>query len=112
MKLGATEGRLPAPSIARASTAPPLTTPSNPAAPPGPPAPPGGRPPDEGPSAFSRVLHGLAANIERGEDVAERASKGGQVSSDPASLIALQADMYRYVEAVDLASKLVDRATG
>jgi hypothetical protein len=102
MKLGLTEGSLPAP----------LTTPSTPAGPPGPPASPAGRSPDEGPSAFSRVLNGLATNIERGEGVAERASKGGQVASDPASLIALQADMYRYVEAVDLASKLVDRATG
>ncbi|HEU4404918.1 MAG TPA: hypothetical protein VFS43_06460 [Polyangiaceae bacterium] len=100
MKLGITEGRLPTP------------TPQTPAGPPGPPSPPPARSPDEGPSAFSRVLNGLAANLERGEAVAERAAKGGQVASDPASLIALQADMYRYVEAVDLASKLVDRATG
>jgi hypothetical protein len=99
MKLETSEGRL-SPAV------------SSPPCPPGPATPPQARASDEGPSAFSRVLNGLATNIERGEGVAERAAKGGQVSSDPASLIALQADMYRYVEAVDLASKLVDRATG
>lgn len=99
MKVGITEGNLPSPALAGA--------PPGPAGPP-----PQPRSPDEGPSEFSRVLNGLSANIARGEGVAERASKGGQVASDPASLIALQADMYKYVEAVDLASKLVDRATG
>jgi hypothetical protein len=98
MKVGPTEGLPPPSTLADA--------------PAGPPAPPTARSPDEGPSPFSRVLHGLATNIEKGEGVAERAAKGGPVASDPASLIALQADMYKYVEAVDLASKLVDRATG
>lgn len=98
MKLGPVEGRPSTPTLTNS--------------PPAPAGPPAARSPDEGPSPFSRVLHGLAANIEKGEGVAERAAKGGAVAGDPASLIALQADMYKYVEAVDLASKLVDRATG
>jgi hypothetical protein len=32
-------------------------------------------------------------------------------SLDPADLIALQAGVYRYSETVDLASRLIDRAT-
>jgi hypothetical protein len=37
-------------------------------------------------------------------------ARGGE-SISPAGLIALQAGVYRYSEAVDLASRLVDRAT-
>lgn len=131
MKLGTTAGRpSPTPSLealnassspssassssSSASSAAPATSASfasrvAPGAATGP-APDARRP--EGPSAFARVLRGLASNIERGEGVAERVAKGQEVASDPASLLALQAGMYRYVEAVDLASKLVDRATG
>lgn len=63
------------------------------------------------PGSFSRLLNRLGSEIDRGESVVRGASKGTSVSSDPNQLIALQAGIYRYVEAVDLASKLVDRAT-
>jgi hypothetical protein len=66
---------------------------------------------DGEPSAFSRVLKRLEGEIDRGEAVVDKASRGGSASADPAALLALQAGVYRYVEAVDLATKLIDRAT-
>jgi len=65
----------------------------------------------EGPSAFSRLVRDLGAELDRGETTVRRALHGSS-SSDPAALLALQAGIYRYVEAVDLAAKLVDRASG
>jgi hypothetical protein len=66
----------------------------------------------EGPSAFGKLLRGLGHELDRGEAIAERAihgcSSGGM---SPEALIALQAGIYRYSEAVDLVTKLVDRAT-
>jgi len=62
---------------------------------------------------FARVLEGMGREIQRGEALvgqALAAARGGH-SFAPAELIALQAGVYRYGEAVDLASKLVDRAT-
>ncbi len=79
---------------------------------------PGGSPPGaptaEGPSAFARLLHGLGAEVERGESLA-RATEGAarrSVELAPVDLIALEASVYRYSEAVDLAARLVDRSTG
>jgi hypothetical protein len=63
------------------------------------------------PTAFERVLRGLGATIERGERIVAGAS-GGYAKLDAAELIALQAGIYRYSEAVDLVAKLVDRGTG
>ena len=60
-------------------------------------------------SSFSRALRGLAREIDVGER--QMASASQLRSYDTASLIALQAGIYRYTEAVDLASKIVDRAT-
>lgn len=40
-----------------------------------------------------------------------RAIEGGGKDLGPAELLALQAGVYRYSEAVDLSAKLVDRAT-
>jgi hypothetical protein len=59
------------------------------------------------------VLHGLAREVDRGEAVVQRtlqgrAANGGELGSG--ELLALQAGVYRYSEAVDLASRLVDRA--
>jgi hypothetical protein len=67
----------------------------------------------EGPSAFGKVLRGLGRELDRGEAIAERAIHGGGAGSgmSPEALIALQAGIYRYSEAVDLVTKLVDRAT-
>ena len=58
---------------------------------------------------FSQALRGVAREIDAGERQAAGASQ--LRSYDTASLIALQAGIYRYTEAVDLASKIVERAT-
>jgi hypothetical protein len=67
----------------------------------------------EGPSAFGKLLRGLGHELDRGEAIAERAIHGGGAGSgmSPEALIALQAGIYRYSEAVDLVTKLVDRGT-
>jgi len=58
---------------------------------------------------FARALRGLAREIDVGE---ARAAQASQLRSyDTGTLIALQVGIYRYTEAVDLASKIVDRAT-
>lgn len=67
----------------------------------------------EGPSAFASVLQGLGQEVRRGETLvrtAVSATRGGH-DIGPAELIALQAGVYRYGEVVDLASRLIDRAT-
>ncbi len=63
-----------------------------------------------GESAFARVLHGLGQEVDRGENVVRKAIAGGGKDLGPAELLALQAGVYRYSEAVDLSAKLVDRA--
>jgi hypothetical protein len=81
-------------------------TPSNTPTAPAPPSNP------EQPSAFGRLVRGLGAEVQRGETLVHHAiasASGGDL--DPAQLIALQAGVYRYAEAVDLASRLVDHAT-
>jgi len=69
-------------------------------------------PKPEGPS-FGQVLKAIGDETRRGEALVERAVHAGAGGRDlaPAELIALQAGVYRWVEVVDLASKLVDRAT-
>lgn len=61
----------------------------------------------EGP--FAHAVRGLGRQIDAGEAQAEAASH--LHSYDTGTLIALQVGIYRYTEAVDLASKIVDRAT-
>jgi hypothetical protein len=61
--------------------------------------------------AFGGVLAALGRRVDQGERLIQRASKGNLGTLDAAALIAVQAGIYRYVEAVDLASKLVDRAS-
>jgi hypothetical protein len=51
----------------------------------------------------------LGKSIDRGEVLMNRALSG-TAPLDAGQLIALQAGIYRYSEAVDLAAKLVDRA--
>jgi hypothetical protein len=63
-----------------------------------------------GPS-FADALHGVGAAVDRGEALIARASHGNLGGLDSAQLIALQAGIYRYSEAVDLVAKLVDRAS-
>lgn len=65
----------------------------------------------EGPSPFERLLRGLGTEIDRGERAVRSATRGGGADLAPSELLALQAGVYRYSEAVDLAAKLVDRGT-
>jgi hypothetical protein len=84
------------------TTLPALESPSQP------PPPSGGEPAPEG--SFERALRGLGARIDAGERLVGQALHGSS-SLDAGELIALQAGIYRYAEAVDLAAKLVDRAS-
>ena len=62
-------------------------------------------------SRFKQALSALGGEIDRGEKTVKRALNGAQMGGLGAGdLIALQAGIYRYSEAVDLAGKLVDRA--
>jgi hypothetical protein len=63
-----------------------------------------------GPS-FSAALAGIGGAVDRGEALMARAAHGNMGGLDSAQLIALQAGIYRYSEAVDLVAKLVDRAS-
>lgn len=67
------------------------------------------RPPEE-PSPFARILAGLGREVDRGEGLVDKAVRGGKELGN-LELLALQAGVYRYSEAVDLTAKLVDRAT-
>jgi hypothetical protein len=59
---------------------------------------------------FADVFQNLAARVDQGEGLVSRALRGGGGAGlEPGQWIALQAGIYRYVEAVDLAGKLVDR---
>lgn len=64
--------------------------------------------PNEPAKPFSEVLQSLAERVDAGErlmTLAERPHRG----LDATRLIALQAGIYRYTEAIELSSKLVDR---
>lgn len=62
---------------------------------------------------FARVLRGLGRELDAGERATHAAMTSARSGRDFTSieLIALQSQIYRYSEAVDLATKLVDRAT-
>jgi hypothetical protein len=60
-------------------------------------------------ASFRKALDALGGEIDRGEALVRRAiGSGGRLGA--AELIALQAGIYRYSEAIDLTAKLVDRA--
>ena len=61
--------------------------------------------------SFAQALQSVGDVVDRGEGLISRASRGGLGGLDSAQLIALQAGIYRYSEAVDLVAKLVDRAS-
>jgi hypothetical protein len=67
-----------------------------------------------GSSPFAEVLRGLGRAIDGGEKTVRAAIESGWRGSDlgPTQLLALQASVYRYSEAIDLTSRLVDRAVG
>jgi hypothetical protein len=96
----------------RISIAPlPATTPLSPTAPAAPNAPTRatGVPPAE---SFGAVLRALGTETARGERLVDRAVRAGAAGTELSNgdVIALQAGIYRYVEVVDLTSKIVDRA--
>jgi hypothetical protein len=70
--------------------------------------------PVEEASPFARILRGLGREVDRGETLVRRAVQGanGGAQLGTGDLLALQAGVYRYSEAVDLSAKLVDRAAG
>ena len=74
---------------------------------------PASTPRESEPSPFARILRGLGREVDRGETMVRRAIGGGGAAGElgPTELLALQAGVYRYSEAVDLSAKLVDRAT-
>jgi hypothetical protein len=63
-----------------------------------------------GASPFANLLRGIGQELVRGEATLHHAVAAPR-DLGPAELIALQAGVYRYSEAIDLASHLVDRAT-
>jgi hypothetical protein len=65
------------------------------------------------PSPFARLLAGLGDEVNRGEAMTKQAIAASRAGRDLGAdeLLALQAGVYRYSEAVDLAAKLVDRAS-
>jgi hypothetical protein len=67
--------------------------------------------PTPGESPFSGVLKHLGQRLDGGEALIDRATRSDLGGLEAPALIAIQAGIYRYVEAVDLAAKLVDRAT-
>lgn len=80
----------------------------------GPPAAAGARAaPRNGSSEFGALLEGFGREVRDGEALVRSAvsSAGGGRALGPGELIALQAGIYRYGEAIDLASRIVDRAT-
>jgi hypothetical protein len=62
-------------------------------------------------SRFGAALHSLGRELDRGEVLTDKAIRGGSGHASPEQLIALQAGIYRYSEAVDLVTKLVDKGT-
>jgi hypothetical protein len=62
-------------------------------------------------SDFSQLFEGVGRAIDGGEALVGRAEQAAYAPMDAGTLIALQAGIYRYSEAIDLTAKTVDRAT-
>ena len=62
-------------------------------------------------SSFGEVLRELGRRVDSGEAVVQRAMHSDMGGLDARALIAVQAGIYHYTEAIELAGKLVDRAT-
>jgi hypothetical protein len=65
---------------------------------------------EHGGVSFLKALRGIGRAVDGGEALVTAAARGNLGGLDSAQLIALQAGIYRYSEAVDLVAKLVDRA--
>lgn len=63
----------------------------------------------EGPGRFEQLVGRLATDIDRGEALTAGAAHARYQAMDAGTLIALQAGIYRFSEAIDLTVKLVDR---
>ena len=63
-----------------------------------------------GQASFTKALKSLGHAVDGGEALVAKAAHGNLGGLDSVQLIALQAGIYRYSEAVDLVGKLVDRA--
>ena len=74
------------------------------------PSPPAAPPSHDTGSDFKRLLASLGRELDLGEALVERARTGGIGGLGAAELIAVQAGIYRYAEAVELTAKFVDRA--
>lgn len=61
---------------------------------------------------FSELVQRFTTQMEGGERLVQDAVRRNLGALDASALIAVQAGIYRYTELVDLAGKLVDRATG
>jgi hypothetical protein len=57
------------------------------------------------------VLRALGRRVDAGEAVVRKALRSDLGGLDARALIAVQAGIYHYTEAIELAGKLVDRAT-
>jgi hypothetical protein len=64
-----------------------------------------------GATSFDEVLGALGRRVDAGEALVGRALRSELGGLDAPALIAIQAGIYRYTEAIELAGKLVDRAT-
>jgi hypothetical protein len=62
-------------------------------------------------SEFAELLEGVGHAIDGGETLVGRAERAAYAPMDASTLIALQAGIYRYSEAIDLTAKVVDRTT-
>jgi hypothetical protein len=62
---------------------------------------------------FAAVLRSVGSELDQGEALSQRAIHAGGAGAhlSPDQLLALQAGVYRYSEAIDLVTKLVDRGT-
>ncbi|HTQ05037.1 MAG TPA: hypothetical protein VMI54_14330 [Polyangiaceae bacterium] len=60
---------------------------------------------------FARIWRQLAREVDHGETLVRGVAHAAGAPMDAGTLIALQAGIYRYSEAIDLTVKLVDRAS-
>lgn len=64
-------------------------------------------------TSFADALRDAATSLSEGQTRIDRAiRRGTRGETDPGHLLALQAGVYRYTQELELASKLVDKATG
>jgi hypothetical protein len=61
--------------------------------------------------SFAKVFRGVGRELDRGERMMEGIRTQKASSLDGQELLALQVEVYRYNEVVDLSAKLVDRTT-